>query len=150
DLLRLRRTALPGCDEEATGPWLLQVGVNFVQQKQRSWRASWRGLPCVTTEQKPHDCLLRWSQAAVYWAMTAPRASRPYARRCLGRGECCAWRRELSGGIVSPSTMPLCPLHRGGRRHLRAGLELLIILVQPAEDRGRFLGPVVQEALDYR
>src|SRR5215471_10917177 len=58
--------------------------------------------------------------------------------------------RELTGYIVSPSTMPLCPLHRGGRGRLRVGLELLVILLQSAEDRGRFFGPVVQEALDYR
>ena len=31
-----------------------------------------------------------------------------------------------------------------------AGLELLIILVQPAEDRGRFLGPVAQKVLNFR
>src|SRR5262249_39576174 len=57
--------------------------------------------------------------------------------------------KSPTGHLISTSTTPLCPLHRGARRRLCAGLELLIILLQPAEDRGRFLGPAAQKVLNY-
>src|SRR5262245_11376359 len=113
-------------------------------------------MPSVATLR---HCWISWKfrapSVSVSWrwpsAMTRTRPPTRRADRTPGRyraGEGCAGRRELTGRFTSPSTTLLCSFRRGGRRCYLASPPLLIFMLQAAEERGQFLGPVAQALLD--